>query len=38
VTSLTAEILIRGRLYRDRADAENGFDAPKNRWCWGLGG
>jgi hypothetical protein len=23
------------QLYRDRADAENGFDELKNQWSWG---
>jgi hypothetical protein len=35
VTSLTAEILTIGQLYRDRADCENGFDELKNHWGWG---
>jgi hypothetical protein len=35
VTSLDAEILTLGQLYRDRADCENGFDELKNQWGWG---
>lgn len=35
VTSLEQEILTLGQLYRDRADAENGFDELKNQWGWG---
>lgn len=35
VTSLTAEILTIGQLYRDRADCENSFDELKNHWGWG---
>jgi len=35
VTSLSDEILTLGQLYRDRADAENGFDELKNQWGWG---
>jgi hypothetical protein len=35
VTSLDAEILTLGQLYRDRADAENAFDELKNQWGWG---
>ncbi|HJZ15458.1 MAG TPA: transposase [Stellaceae bacterium] len=35
VTSLTAEILTIGQLYRDRADGENNFDELKNQWGWG---
>jgi hypothetical protein len=35
VTSLDSEILTLGQLYRDRADAENVFDEPKNQWGWG---
>jgi hypothetical protein len=35
VTSLTAEVLTIGQLYRDRADCENGFDELKNHWGWG---
>jgi Transposase DDE domain group 1 len=35
VTSLNAEILTIGQLYRDRADCENGFDELKNHWGWG---
>jgi hypothetical protein len=35
VTSLDAEVLTLGQLYRDRADAENDFDELKNQWGWG---
>lgn len=35
VTSLDSEMLTLGQLYRDRADAENGFDELKNQWRWG---
>jgi len=35
VTSLDAEILSLGQLYRDRADCENTFDELKNQWGWG---
>ena len=35
VTSLDAEILSLGQLYRDRGDAENDFDELKNQWGWG---
>jgi Transposase DDE domain group 1 len=35
VTSLDAEILTLGQLYRDRADCENAFDELKNQWGWG---
>jgi len=35
VTSLSAEILTIGQLYRDRADGENNFDELKNQWGWG---
>jgi Transposase DDE domain group 1 len=35
VTSLDSEILTLGQLYRDRGDAENGFDELKNQWGWG---
>ena len=35
VTSLDAEILNLGQLYRDRADSENDFDELKNQWGWG---
>ena len=35
VTSLDAEILTLGQLYRDRADGENDFDELKNQWGWG---
>jgi hypothetical protein len=34
-TSLEAEILSLGQLYRDRGDAENDFDELKNQWGWG---
>lgn len=34
-SSLEQEILTLGQLYRDRADAENGFDELKNQWGWG---
>jgi hypothetical protein len=34
VTSLTEELEVLGRLYRDRADAENNFDELKNQWGW----
>jgi hypothetical protein len=34
VTSLDAEVLTLGQLYRDRADAENDFDELKNQWGW----
>src|ERR1700761_296971 len=34
VTSLDNEILTLGQLYRDRGDAENGFDELKNQWGW----
>ena len=34
VTNLDHEILARGQLYRDRADAENAFDELKNQWGW----
>jgi hypothetical protein len=34
VTSLDAEILSLGQLYRDRADCENNFDELKNQWGW----
>ncbi len=34
-TSLDLEIRSLARLYRDRADAENGFDELKNQWGWG---
>ena len=33
-TSLDAEILTLGQLYRDRADCENAFDELKNQWGW----
>jgi len=35
VTSLTAEVVTIGQLYRDRGDAENNFDELKNQWGWG---
>jgi hypothetical protein len=35
VSSLDAEILTFGQLYRDRADCENNFDELKNQWGWG---
>jgi Transposase DDE domain group 1 len=35
VTSLTAEVVTLGQLYRDRGDAENNFDELKNQWGWG---
>jgi hypothetical protein len=35
VTSLTDEIEVLAQHYRDRADAENGFDELKNQWGWG---
>jgi hypothetical protein len=35
VTSLEAEIVTLGQLYRDRADCENDFDELKNQWGWG---
>ena len=35
VTSLTAEIVTLGQLYRDRGDCENNFDELKNQWGWG---
>src|SRR5712672_1334925 len=35
VTSLDAEILTLGQLYRDRSDCENSFDELKNQWGWG---
>jgi hypothetical protein len=35
VTSLGAEIVTLGQLYRDRADCENDFDEFKNQWGWG---
>lgn len=35
MTSLDAEILSLGQLYRDRGDAENDFDELKNQWGWG---
>src|SRR4051794_36903062 len=33
VTALDLEVLSMAQLYRDRADAENGFD--ENQWGWG---
>ncbi len=35
VTSLDAEVLTLGQLYRDRAGSENDFDELKNQWGWG---
>ena len=35
VTSLPDEILTIAQHYRDRADAENGFDELKNQWSRG---
>ena len=35
VTSLSAELLSIGQLYRDRGDCENNFDELKNQWGWG---
>jgi hypothetical protein len=35
VTSLGDEISALAQHYRDRADAENGFDELKNQWGWG---
>jgi Transposase DDE domain group 1 len=35
VTSLDAELLTLGQLYRDRGDCENAFDELKNQWGWG---
>jgi hypothetical protein len=35
VTGLQESILGIAQLYRDRADAENGFDELKNQWGWG---
>jgi hypothetical protein len=35
VTSLSDEIMAIAQHYRDRADAENGFDELKNQWGWG---
>ena len=34
-TSLELEVRSLAQLYRDRADAENGFDELKNQWGWG---
>ena len=35
VTDIQEGILSIAQLYRDRADAENGFDELKNQWGWG---
>src|SRR5258708_22564781 len=35
VTSLDAELVTLGQLYRDRGDCENAFDELKNQWGWG---
>jgi hypothetical protein len=35
VTSLEAEVLTIGQLYRNRGDCENSFDELKNHWGWG---
>jgi len=35
VTDADYEVLAIAQLYRDRADAENGFDELKNQWGWG---
>ena len=35
VTSLDAEIITLGQLYRDRGYRENAFDEIKNQWGWG---
>jgi hypothetical protein len=35
VTSLEAEVVTIGQLYRDRGDCENSFDELKNHWGWG---
>lgn len=35
VTNSDFELAAFGQLYRDRADAENGFDELKNQWGWG---
>ena len=35
VTSLDAETVAFGQLYRDRGDGENIFDEMKNQWGWG---
>ncbi|MFA6183251.1 hypothetical protein [Acidithiobacillus sp.] len=35
VTDISEGILSVAQLYRDRADAENGFDEIKNQWGWG---
>ena len=34
-TSVDLEVRSVAQLYRDRADAENGFDELKNQWGWG---
>ncbi len=34
-TSVDLEVRSLAQLYRDRADAENGFDELKNQWGWG---
>ena len=34
-TALDLEVRSVAQLYRDRADAENGFDELKNQWGWG---
>jgi hypothetical protein len=34
VSSLAEDLEALGRLYRDRADAENNFDELKNQWGW----
>jgi len=36
VTSLQAEVLTIGQLYRDRGDCENSFDELRNHWGWDL--
>jgi hypothetical protein len=35
VTDLKHELLTIAQLYRDRGDAKNTFDEPKNQWGWG---
>ena len=35
VTNSDFELAAFGQLYRDRTDAENGFDELKNQWGWG---
>lgn len=35
VTNSSYDLSAFGQLYRDRADAENGFDELKNQWGWG---